>query len=65
MGIFIHFVIAISISREMANISNTHLTHALFNYTMIKTTKGRNMKAMLYVSLLWVVLGILISFVAV
>tara|TARA_Y100000992_G_C20965896_1_gene350374 strand:- start:146 stop:343 length:198 start_codon:yes stop_codon:yes gene_type:complete len=65
MVIFVNCIVAISISREMANISNTHLTHALFNYTMIKTTKGRNMKAMLYVSLLWVVLGILISFVAV
>ena len=65
MGIFIHFIIANSISREMAKVSNTHLTYALFNYTITKTTKGRNMKAMLYVSLLWVVLGILISFVAV
>jgi hypothetical protein len=48
----------------MAKVSNA-LTYTLFNYTMIETTKGRNMKAMLYVSLLWVVLGILISFVAV
>jgi hypothetical protein len=64
MGIFNNIIIAISIRREMAKVSNA-LTYTLFNYTMIKTTKGRNMKAMLYVSLLWVVLGILISFVAV
>jgi hypothetical protein len=64
MVIFVNCIIAISISREMAKVSNA-LTYTLFNYTMIKTTKGRNMKAMLYVSLLWVVLGILISFVAV
>ena len=49
----------------MANISNTHLTYIWINCSIIETTKGRNMKAMLYVSLLWVVLGILISFVAV
>jgi hypothetical protein len=30
-----------------------------------KINKGKNMKAIMYVSLLWVVLGILISFVAV
>ena len=64
MGIFNNIIIAISISREMAKVSKA-LTYTLFNYTMIKTAKGRNMKAMLYVSLLWVVLGILISFVAI
>ena len=65
MGISIHFIIANSISREMAKVSNTHLTDTLISCSITKTTKGRNMKAMLYVSLLWVVLGILISFVAV
>ena len=35
------------------------------NYSIGKINKGKNMKAIMYVSLLWVVLGILISFVAV
>ena len=65
MVIFVNCIVAISINREMAKVSNTHLTYILISCSMIKTTKGRNMKAMLYVSLLWVVLGILISFVAV
>jgi len=65
MGISIHFVVSNSINREMAKVSNTHLTYILISCSITKTTKGRNMKAMLYVSLLWVVLGILISFVAV
>jgi len=64
LGIFNSIIIAIFIKREMPKVSNT-LTYTLINYTMIETTKGRNMKAMLYVSLLWVVLGILISFVAI
>ena len=65
MGIFVSFNTTNSINREMANILNICLTHVFINYSIGKINKGKNMKAIIYVSLLWVVLGILISFVAV
>ena len=41
------------------------LTYFYFSCNVTVSTKGKNMKAIMYVSLLWVVLGVLISFVAV
>ena len=41
------------------------LTYFYFSCNVTVSTEGKNMKAIMYVSLLWVVLGVLISFVAV
>ena len=60
MGVFIFGVYSF-----LKKILIVSLTYFLFSCSIFYNNGVKNMKAIMYVSLLWVVLGVLISFVAV
>ena len=61
---FFKKILTYILGRRRGN-KSTDLTYFYFSCNVTVSTEGKNMKAIMYVSLLWVVLGVLISFVAV